>query len=291
MDMLRQLNRAVAYIEDNLCGEIDPAEAARIACVTRGSFERFFSYMTGMTLPAYVRRRRLTQAAYELQQGNARVIDVAVKYGFESADSFSRAFAKQHGVSPSAVKKQPAALKIYPPASFHITVQGAKEMDFRLIQVEETALRGLSKPFDREKYPTREALRHVMWDEAAADVPGKLCAGRWNEPGNTAYDGVWYGIWRNGCYTVARQAEKTQKEGLEEHSLSVGTYAAFRTVPGGLAWKELPRLFEEIFEAWLPDADYILRNEDTIEVYHLWTDHDKRKKNRYYEVWVPVERK
>ncbi len=291
MDMLRQLNRAVAYIEENLCGEIDPAEAARIACVTQSSFERFFSYMTGLTLPTYVRRRRLTQAAFELQQGNALVIDVAVKYGFESAGAFSRAFAKQHGVPPSAVKKQDTALKIYPPASFHIVIKGAKEMDFRLIQMEETVLRGFSKPFDREKYPTREDLRHSMWDEAGDDVPGKLCAGKWNEPGNTAYDGLWYGIWRDRNYTIARAAGDIQKDGLEEHCLSAGTYAAFRTAPGGLAWEELPKLFEEIFEAWLPDAAYILRSEDIVEVYHLWTDHDERKKKRYYEVWLPVERK
>ncbi len=290
MDMLRQWNRAMDYIEENLCGTVDPEQAARLACVTRASFERFFSYMTGMSLHAYVRRRRLTQAALELQQGELRVIDAAVKYGFESADAFARAFAKQHGISPGVVKKHPVSLKICPPASFHIVVKGAKEMDFRWVQLEETPVCGVSKVFDREKYLTREALRHSMWSEECDNVPGRLCGGAWNTPGSVAYDGVWYGLWRDGAYTIARQKEDV-KTAPEETTLAPGLYAAFSTPPGGLAWEELPKLFEEIFEAWLPASGYALRGGDIVEVYHLWTDHDERKKKRWYEVWVQVEQK
>ena len=90
MDMLKQLNAAMVYIEQNLCNDVHFDEAARIACVTRDSLMRFFSYMTGMTLHEYVRRRRLTLAACDLKQSTARVMDLSIKYGYESADAFSR---------------------------------------------------------------------------------------------------------------------------------------------------------------------------------------------------------
>ncbi len=116
MDILRQLNSTVAYIEANLCDEIDMDELAQIACITKDSFIRFFSYMTGMTLNVYIRRRKLTRAAYELRNSNVKVIDVAVKYGYESADAFTKAFVKQHSITPTLARDLHQSLKIYPPA-------------------------------------------------------------------------------------------------------------------------------------------------------------------------------
>jgi len=118
-----------------------------------------------------------------------------------------------------------------------------------------------------------------------------MCAGRWNEPGNHSYDGVWYGIWQNGRYTIARAASDTQSTALEKSSLPSGTYAAITSEPGGLAWEELPRLFELIFDSWLPGSDYRQKGDMVIELEHLWTDRDERIKKRYYEIWIPVEKK
>ena len=89
MNMLKQLNAAIEYIEANLCAEFDLDTAAGIACVTADSFIRFFSYMTGMTLTEYVRRRRLTLAAQDLQHGKTPIIDIAMKYGYDSATASS----------------------------------------------------------------------------------------------------------------------------------------------------------------------------------------------------------
>ncbi|MBQ8332577.1 MAG: AraC family transcriptional regulator [Clostridia bacterium] len=290
MNILKQLNDAAAYIEANLCAEFDPDEAAKIACVTTDSFQRFFSYMTGMTLNEYIRRRRLTLAAEELLNSRAPVVDIAVKYGYDSAAAFSRAFARQHGITPSLCRKNGGPLKLCPPVSFHITIKGAEDMDFRLIELEETKLYGISKPYDGQGYRNREELRHSMWSDNYDDVPGQLCGGRWNEPGSTAFDGVWYGIWQGGRYMIARD---TIREGAsaETFTLPAGTYAAFRTEPGGVAWEEFPKLFGLIFDSWLPSSGYRQKSDLAVEILHLWTDHDIRQKQRYYEVWIPVERK
>lgn len=291
MNMLNQLNAAVAYIEANLCAEFDLDTAAGIACVTADSFARFFSYMTGMTLTEYVRRRRLTLAAGDLRQSRVPIVDIAVKYGYDSAAAFSRAFARQHGITPSVYRKTGGSLRVYPPASFHIIIKGAKEMDFRIIELDETELYGVSKQYEGQGYRTREELRHSMWANDCDDVPGQLCEGSWNQPGSTAYDGVWYGVWQDGRYMIARAEADVKTHALETFRLPAGTYAAFKSEYGVVAWEEFPRLFELIFDAWLPSSGYRQKGDLAIEVLHLWTDHDLRKKNRYFEVWIPVEAK
>ena len=286
MNMPEPLNAAIRYIEDNLCGEIDADELARIACVSLDSFARFFSYMTGMTLAEYIRRRRLSRAGEELQRGDGRIIDVAMKYGYDSADAFSRAFVRQHGITPAAARKG-GSLKIYPPASFHIIIKGAKEMDFRWIELEDTEIFGVSRPFDEAMYSTREELRHVMWAEECDDVPGQICEGRWNEPGRHSYDGVWFGVWHDGRYMIGREGEFVKDAQMERLTIPAGKYAAFTSERGGFAGDEIPKLWSLIFDSWLPDSGYAL-NGDVVEVLHLWNDKAERKKNRYYEIWVPV---
>jgi len=289
MDMLKQINDAVSYVEENLTEEIEMERIAQIACVTKESYLRFFSYITGMTLKEYIRRRRLTLAAYELRNSNLRVIDIAVKYGWDSADAFTRAFTRQHGITPSLARDPHEPLKIYPPASFSIRMRGAKEMDFRIIELGDTEVYGVSKQFDGQGYKTREELRHLMWSEECDFVPGQICEGLWNQPSNHSYDGIWYGIWQDGKYMIARAKADTKNAALEKHSIPAGTYAAFRTERGGLAWEELPKLFELIFNSWLPGSGYRQNGNLIVEIYHLWTDKDMRNKNRYYEVWVPVK--
>lgn len=288
MNIPEKLNAAIQYIEENLCGEIDLGEIARIACVTQDSFMRFFSYMTGMTLKEYVRCRKLSNAAEELQRSDGRVIDLAIKYGYESADSFARAFARQHGITPSAAKKG-AMIKVFPPASFHIMIKGAKEMNFRLIEIEGKTIYGISREFDREKYSTREALRHVMWSDDCDAIPAQLCEGTWNQPGSHAYDGEWYGLWRDGRYMIARERKNVKEGTFEQQTITAGKYAAFTTEKGVVAWEALPELRSLIFDSWLPGSGYQLRSGDMIEVFHLQTDKAERQKNRYYEIWIPIQ--
>lgn len=90
---------------------------------------------------------------------------------------------------------------------------------------------------------------------------------------------------------IARERSDTKTDKLEMRKLPAGTYAAFKTECGGLAWEEFPKLFELIFDSWLPASEYKQKYDLAIEVLHLWTDHDLRQKNRYYEVWIPVELK
>ena len=106
MDILERLNSAIDYVESNLCEDIDINKVAKIASNSADNFQRLFSYLVGVTLPEYIRRRRLTLAACELQNSDFKVIDLAVKYRYNSADAFGRAFSKQHGLTPSMARIQ-----------------------------------------------------------------------------------------------------------------------------------------------------------------------------------------
>ncbi|MGN0546973.1 MAG: helix-turn-helix domain-containing protein [Acutalibacteraceae bacterium] len=281
MDIIDNLNKAVAYVEANLSDEIDIDRVARIACIDANSFIRFFGFMAGMTFNEYVRRRRLTLAAFELHDRSKKVIDIAVKYGYGGSDSFSKAFKKQHGITPTQARIVSQPLKIYPPASFCILIKGAKKMDFRIVEQKETEVFGISRRFDTSASERFESER-IMWADNCDFVPSKICEG---------FDGVWYGVWSEGRYSIARDKNDTSGENLEKIIIPGGTYAAFTTEKGGYAGDELPRLRELIFDSWLPSSGYTQAGDFELEVFHLCTDREERRKNRYYEIWIPVKSK
>lgn len=105
MDSLKNMNNAMHYIEGNLTNEIDFKEVARLALCSEYHFKRMFSFLAGISLSDYIRCRRLTLAAFELKNSNVKVIDVAIKYGYNSPDSFARAFQNLHGITPSERSK------------------------------------------------------------------------------------------------------------------------------------------------------------------------------------------
>ncbi|HEX2945000.1 MAG TPA: AraC family transcriptional regulator [Clostridia bacterium] len=278
MDVLKRLNDAIEYVEKHLCDDISVNEVSRIALCTPDGFNRFFSYMTSMTLNEYIRHRRLTLAAYELRNTNSKVIDIAVKYNFDSADAFTKAFVKQHGITPRSARLPENPLKIYPPISFHISIIGAKEMDFRIVDTKRIVLRGLGKKFTckaAERFPQE----HIMWADHHEDVQNKVCA---------TIPGIWYGIWDNGTYWIAKPQEDVPDGQLDEVMIENGKYAVFRTGFGGFAGDELPKLRELIFDSWLNDSGYTQIRDCEIEVYHLLPKSEKNK--RYYEIWIPVDK-
>lgn len=145
MDVLKNVNNAMQYIEDNLTEEIDFKEVAKRACSSEYHFKRMFPFLSGVSLSEYIRRRRLTLAAFELRDHNSRVIDVAIKYGYHSADSFARAFQNMHGINPSEARHNGKSLKAFPPMTFQLTIRGAEEMNYRIVEKEAFRIVGLYK--------------------------------------------------------------------------------------------------------------------------------------------------
>jgi AraC family transcriptional regulator len=126
MELLTQLNRAMSYIEAHIDDDMALEDVAGATTYSPYHFGRLFYYIADMPLSEYIRKRKLSLAAMKLQSGNEKVIDLAVMYGYDSADNFTRAFVKQHGVTPSQARQQGVNLTIFPPLAFQIQIEGVQ---------------------------------------------------------------------------------------------------------------------------------------------------------------------
>ena len=131
MDWIQGIQRAIDYVEENICDEIDFEEAARQAYSSSFHFQRVFGILCGFSLGDYIRMRRLSLAGEELSRGSAKIIDVALKYGYDTPESFSRAFTRFHGIAPSEAKRG-GNVRIFTPLSVKLTLSGGSKMDYRI---------------------------------------------------------------------------------------------------------------------------------------------------------------
>ena len=277
MNILNELNEACNYIENNIENEIDIKEIARITNQSTDSINRFFVSMLGITIKEYIRKRRLSLAVYDLQNSD-KITDIAFKYGFNSYDSFCKAFLNQHNVTPTQAKNPSCEVNIFPPATFEINVKGAQKIKFKICDLKEFEVYGISKNFNCQS-SDRFKQEKEMWSIDYEHYPEKICQG---------YDGIWYGIFENGKYSIARKKEDVEFNGLEKIKIKSGKYAVFTTDKGGYAGDELSKMHDLIFNSWLKDTQYNIKREYIIEVFHLATDREKRRKNRYYEIYIPI---
>ncbi len=274
MEWIDRLNRAMDYVESHL-EEPDWQEAAGIACCSPYHFQRMFALLAGVSLSEYVRRRRMSRAAADLQSG-ARILDVALNYGYSSPTAFNRAFQAVHGLPPSQAKKPGVRLKSYPPLRFAITVQGVEEMEYRIETRDAFRIVGISAPLGPDM---EENFRNVpqLWGRAAADgtIP-RLAALMDGEPKGLL--GVCGGK-DNSRYFIAAASSAPAADGLEEYTVPALTWAMF---PGdGDGAQAIQRLQRRVVTEWLPTSGYEYAEGPDVEVY-LNPECTK------FEVWIPV---
>lgn len=280
MEWIERLNNAIAYIEENLTETIDYEQLGRIACCSAYHFQRMFAYMAGVPLSEYIRRRRMSLAAVELQ-GGEKIIDVAGKFGYNSPTAFNRAFQAVHGVAPSAVKNKGVAVKSFPPISFILSIKGAEEMKYRIETKEAFRIVGVSVPLHKEIEKNFQTIPS-KWDEVAQNGTLQKLTGMMDTPpmgvlGVCACDNK--EPWR---YFIAVSTSK-DSDGLEEYTVPAATWAVFSGSGIGQSIQELER---RIGTEWLPTSGYEYGNAPDIEVY-LNAD----PQNAQYEVWIPVTKK
>ena len=167
MEWVDGLNETIRYIEDHLTEDIDYARLGQIACCSAYHYQRMFAYMAGMPLSEYIRRRRMSLAAVDLLAG-ARVLDVALRYGYQSPTAFNRAFQAVHGAAPSAVREPGVSIKSFPPLRFTIMIKGAEEMEYRIEQRESFRIVGVSAPIEKSMEDNFQTVPQ-LWDRVAAD--------------------------------------------------------------------------------------------------------------------------
>ena len=131
MNMMEAFNRTLDYLDSTLDGELDELRVARLSGYPYAMFSRLFSMLTGTSLSEYLRERRLTEAALVLRQSEARIIDIVIQYGYESADAFGAAFKKFHGATPIQIR-QGAPLRLVGRLQLRLTLQGGDSMKINI---------------------------------------------------------------------------------------------------------------------------------------------------------------
>lgn len=290
MQWLEKLNDSLDYLEKNLEGTPDLAEAAKIACCSPYHYQRMFSYLAGVPLSEYLRRRRMTRAAFDLQNGG-KVLDVALKYGYESPTAFNRAFQSVHGVAPSAAQHEGANLKSFQRISFIISIKGETEMEYRIVTKEGFRVVGLSEPIGSE---AEESFKIVpkLWGKAAMDgTVARLAQMMDCGPADSGPMGI-LGIsacmpGENWHYLIAAATTKAIPEDmpqLVEYQVPACTWAVF---PGhGSMPDSIQELEKRVISEWLPGSGYEYADAPDMEVYLEPNPADAK-----FEVWVPVRKK
>lgn len=280
MDWIERLNASIDYIEAHLTEEIDFEKVAKVALCSSYHFQRMFSYMSEMTISEYIRKRRMSMAAVELKSGE-KVIDVAMKYGYNSPTAFNRAFQSVHGVSPSVLKNRDVSIRSFTPIRFAITIKGAEEMDFKLLQKESFRVVGIVKDIstDLEK---NFATVPAMWQENIENgTIDRLCALMDGEPKAVLGMSICNdpANWR---YAIG-VASSAQESGFTEIIVPAATWAVFGGTGSGVSIQNVEK---RIHTEWLPSSGYEYGDAPEMEVYfNADPDHCS------YEVWVPVTAK
>ncbi len=281
MEWVERLNQSMNYIEEHLTGEIDYGQLGKIACCSAYHFQRMFTYMAGVTLSEYIRRRKMSLAAVDLQDGNEKVIDVAEKYGYHSPTAFNRAFQSVHGVAPSSVRGEGISVKSFPPITFKIAVKGAEEMNYRIETKDAFRIIGVSAPLYKE-IENNFTIVPGMWQDAAVNGTIQKLAEMMNaQPAGLLGVSVCNDEeqWK---YFIAVSSTK-ERGGFEEYMVPASTWAIFSGTGTSQSVQELEN---RIVTEWLPTSGYEYANAPDIEVY-LNPD----PQNAQYEVWIPVTKK
>ncbi|MGU3368794.1 AraC family transcriptional regulator [Bacillus mycoides] len=290
MDSLKNMNAAMQYIEDNLTHEIDFKEVAKIAFCSEYHFKRMFSFLAGISLSEYIRCRRLTLAAFELKDSNAKVIDVAIKYGYNSPDSFTRAFQNLHGITPSEARSTIRSLKAYSPMTFQLSIQGGNEMNYRIEEKEPFQIIGIQKRVPIVFNGVNKEIAS-MWKSLTPQSIQTL-----KMLSNVNPNGI---ISASTNFSEGRMEEKgeldhyigvaTTKDCPEQFAqleVAALTWAIFEAV--GPFPDALQNVWGRIYSEWFPSSNYELAEGPEI----LWNEQkDVTSPHFKSEIWIPVLKK
>lgn len=291
MTWITGIQKAIDYVEDNLCGKIDYEEAARRACTSAFYFQRVFAILCGYTLGDYIRMRRLTLAGSELISSNDKVIDVALKYGYDSPESFSRAFSRFHAVTPSEARRT-GKIKSFSRISVKLILTGGDTMDYRIEKRD--AMKVLCKRKHVNKPVDDTAVKDIyaFWKDCTDDGSVReLCT---RMPEDMPIKGL-LGI----CFTAymenmhfpygigfAMGSEPVDCSGFDVVEIPAYTYAVFK-VKG-----KLPKSFQDTYKRicgeFFLQSDYEYAHGAELEVY---PSDDVNNLNYEFEIWIAVKKK
>ncbi|MDL2317975.1 AraC family transcriptional regulator [Eubacteriales bacterium OttesenSCG-928-A19] len=284
MEWLKNLSRAIDYIEQNLEGEILYDQAAQIACCSVFYFQRVFSYVAGVSVSEYIRRRRMTLAAFELQKGNTKVQDVGAKYHYVSPASFNRAFQAVHGVTPSAAKIPGTQLNAYPKLGFSINVTGGESMKYRIEKKDATQVVGVHTSLVEDDVQNRDICAS-FWRSCARDGSLSRIVNLDTDPAKQILGISYYKNTDDVRYYIAAESNTEAPEDMEVLLLPASEWAVFSC--NGRFPQTVQDAYKQFYTEWLPFSGYQVPQMADMEIYPVT---DTLLESGIYELWIAVEK-
>jgi AraC family transcriptional regulator len=287
MDTLKQFNLAMQYIEAHLADDIDFQQVARLACCSEYHFRRVFSYLAGLSLPDYIRQRRLSQAVVDLQQGHLRVIDVAVKYGYGSADAFTRAFQSLHGVTPAQVKEGGVSVRTFSPITFQLSISGGVVMDYRLVEKPAFNIVGVHKRVPLIYRGVNPEIS-AMWESLSEEDIAALDALSNMEPHGVLNATVTLDDMRTEGDVIDNYIGVATTAQVPEHwarlEVAPSTWVVFTSK--GAFPEALQTLWGRIYAEWMVSSGWELNHGPSLV---LTVSEDFDDPEFHCEIWVPIK--
>lgn len=285
MEWTEAIRKAIGYIEDHITEDIAAEDIAKQVNISAYYFQKGFSLLCGHTLTEYIRNRRLALAATELTEEGSRVIDVAVKYGYDSPDSFTKAFSRFHGVTPSMVQKNKVMMKSFAPLKIKLSLEGGYSMDYRLTKKDSFVVMGTKRQFS---YDEAKTAIPEYWKEHFEKGNGKYVCGMFGVNMDASMDGSEFDYMIADVYNPTMDVPA----GFATEIIPAFTWAVFPCK--GAMPASLQDVNNKIFSEWLPAMkEYEFAAGYCIEMYD-----DPKKfpkgtadENYYAEIWIPVKKK
>lgn len=289
MDRIAGIQNAVNYIEEHLTDEIDYRKVAKEAACSSYYFQRIFSILCGFTLGDYIRGRRLTLAGNELAASECKIIDIALKYGYESPESFTRAFSKFHGVTPSEARKDGSKLKSFSRLCVKITLNGGNIMNYRIVEkeafdvIEKVETHSVDNGLNAKTIPD-------FWNRSHRDGTVKTLLDITDD--RTYIFGICYGSLPENSesfdYSIAVKCDKNSNipDGFRKNTIPARTWAVFEVT--GAMPETIQNLWCSITTEFFPTSNYAPTYEMDIEAY---TAGDMSSSGYHSEIWIPVKLK
>ena len=285
MDWVGSIHRAIQYIEAHLREDLSICTVAQQAALSPYYFQKGFTMLCGMTVGEYIRQRRLSAAGLEILMTDRKIIDIALEFGYDAPDSFTKAFARFHGVTPAALRKSGGAVRSFAPLRIKVTLEGGQNMDCRIQKKEAFTVLCRAKTF--------------RYEEGAEQVP-RFWAEHFRTGGGETVHGM-YGINLDESmggsefeYLIADNYDPVKEipAGFITRTIPAYTWAVFPCT--GKMPQALMELNRQIFSQWLPvNTDYRIAAGINVEMYSDASrfENGAQDQDYYCEVWLPVEKK
>lgn len=295
MDWTQRLNAAIDYLEETSDRESDLEHAASLANCSLFHFLRMFEVVTGMTAGDYSRRRRLSRAAVDLAAGGEKVLDVALRYGYESPEAFARAFKRLFGLSPSEARSPEAKLQTWPPLRLAVILQGSSSIQFRIVEKPAFVAGGWAL---RTSCLLSENLHEIpkFWDRCLADGRVRDLLPFSAALGHLGLCCEWDRNKEEFTYMIAVDMERENAAlpaGTRQVPIPSATYAVFESI--GPMPHTIQQVWMRAYTEWFPTSGWEHAGTPDFEVYPAFAPDDPRgditSPDCYSEVWVPLKKR